>query len=149
VLLLLAVVVTLTRTGGALLLTSASSFSHDVYLHFLRPKASEREKLAVHRTMIGLLALAPLGIAFARLDLVNFVILFAVKFLTSAFFAPVVLGLNWRRSTRAAAITSMILGPAVVMLWARFQHPTLFGLEAAEAGLLANTLGFILVSLVA
>ena len=148
VLLLLAVVVTLTRTGGALLLTSASSFSHDVYLHFLRPKASEREKLVVHRTMIGLLALAPLGIAFAKLDLVNFVILFAVKFLTSAFFAPVVLGLNWPRATRAAAITSMILGPAAVMLWARFQHPTLFGLEAAEAGLLANTLSFILASLV-
>jgi len=146
-LLLLAVVVTFTRTGGALLLTSASSFSHDVYLHFLRPRASEREKLAVHRTMIGLLALAPIGIAFAKLDLVNFVILFAVKFLTSAFFAPVVLGLNWSGSTRAGAVASMILGPAVVLVWARFQHPTLLGLEAAEAGLLANTVSFLLISL--
>jgi Na+/proline symporter len=147
VLLLLAVVVTLTRTGGALLLTSASSFSHDVYLHFLRPKASEGEKLVMHRVMIGLLALAPISIALAKLDLVNFVILFAVKFLTSAFFAAVVIGLNWSRATKAGAITSMVLGPAAVMLWARFQHPTLFGLEAAEAGLLANTLSFIAVSL--
>ncbi len=147
VLLLLAVVVTLTRTGGALLLTSASSFSHDVYLHFLRPKAPEREKLMVHRVMIGLLALAPISIAFAKLDLVNFVILFAVKFLASAFFAPVVIGLNWSRATKAGAMTSMILGPAAVMVWARFQHPTLFGLEAAEAGLLANALSFIAVSL--
>ena len=146
VLLLLAVVVTLTRTGGALLLTSASSFSHDVYLHFLRPKASEREKLLVHRVMIGLLALAPISIAFAKLDLVNFVILFAVKFLASAFFAPVVIGLNWSRSTKAGAIASMILGPAAVMLWARFQHPNLFGFEAAEAGLLVNTLSFLIVS---
>jgi SSS family transporter len=147
VLLLLAVVVTLTRTGGALLLTSASSFSHDVYLHFLRPQASEREKLIVHRVMIGLLALAPVGIAFAKLDLVNFVILFAVKFLTSSFFAPVVLGLNWSGATRAGAISSMILGPATVIIWALFQHPTLLGLEAAEAGLLANTTSFIVASL--
>jgi len=146
-LLLLAVVVTLTRTGGALLLTSASSFSHDVYLHFLRPKASEQEKLIVHRVMIGLLSLAPISIAFAKLDLVNFVILFAVKFLASAFFAPVVIGLNWSGATRAAATTSMVLGPAAVMVWARFQHPTLLGMEAAEAGLLANTLSFIAVSL--
>ena len=102
---------------------------------------------SVHRVMIGLLALAPIGIALAKLDLVNFVILFAVKFLTSAFFAAVVIGLNWSRATKAGAITSMILGPAAVMLWARFQHPTLFGLEAAEAGLLANTLSFMVVSL--
>jgi Na+/proline symporter len=148
VLLLLAVVVTLTRTGGALLLTSASSFSHDVYLHFLRPKASEREKLIVHRVMIGLLSMAPITIAFAKLDLVNFVILFAVKFLTSAFFASFVIGLNWSGATKCGAITSMIVGPAAVMLWARFQHPTLFGLEAAEAGLLANTVSFIAISLV-
>ena len=147
VLILLAVVVTLTRTGGALLLTSASSFSHDVYLHFLRPRASEREKLAVHRTMIALLALAPIPIALARLDLVNFVILFAVKFLASSFFAPVVLGLNWPRANRTGAIASMILGPSAVMIWARFQHPTLLGLEAAEAGLLTNTLTFIAGSL--
>ncbi|HUA83466.1 MAG TPA: sodium:solute symporter family protein [Bryobacteraceae bacterium] len=147
VLLLLAVVVTLTRTGGALLLTSASSFSHDVYLHFLRSAATEREKLAVHRVMIGLLALAPIGIAMAKLDLVNFVILFAVKFLASAFFAPVVLGLNWSGGTRAGAVASMILGPTAVVTWAYFQHPTLLALEAAEAGLLANTIGFIVVSL--
>jgi len=147
VLFLVAIVVTLTRTGGALLLTSASSFSHDIYLHFLRPEASEQEKLAVHRTMIALLAIAPIAIAVLKLDLVNFVILFAVKFLASAFFAPVVLGLNWARSSRSAAITSMTLGPAAVLLWAKFQHPTLFGLEAAEAGLLANTISFIAVSL--
>jgi Na+/pantothenate symporter len=97
--------------------------------------------------MIGLLALAPIAIAMEKLDLVNFVILFAVKFLTSAFFAAVVIGLNWPRATRPAAIASMILGPAAVLLWARFQHPTLFGLEAAEAGLLANTLSFVIVSL--
>ena len=100
----------------------------------------------VHRVMIGLLALAPIGIAFAKLDLVNFVILFAVKFLASAFFAPVVIGLNWSRSTKSGAVASMILGPAAVMLWARFQHPNLFGFEAAEAGLLVNTLSFLVVS---
>ena len=147
-LLLFAVIVTLTRTGGALLLTSASAVSHDIVLRFFRPGASETEKLVVHRIAIAILAIVPVVIALIRLDLVNFVILLAVKLLAATFFAPVVLGLNWRRGTKAGAISAMIGGPAAVLIWQHFGNPYFLFLEAAEAGVLVSTGLFILVSLV-
>lgn len=147
-LLLFAVIVTLTRTGGALLLTSASAVSHDIFLHFFHRAASEKQKLIVHRIAIAFLAVIPIIVALIRLDLVNFVILLAVKLLAATFFAPVVLGLNWRRGTKAGAICSMAGGPIAVFIWQHLGHPYFLYLEAAEAGVLISTLLFVVVSLV-
>jgi Na+/pantothenate symporter len=97
---------------------------------------------------IAILAIVPVMIALMRLDLVNFVILLAFKLLAATFFAPVVLGLNWRRGTKAGAISAMIGGPAAVLIWQHFGNPYFLFLEAAEAGVLVSTGLFILVSLV-
>lgn len=145
---LVAVIATLTRTAGALLLTSASEISHDIYVHFLRPTAAEKEKVLVNRVAVVTLGIIPVVVAFFQFDLVNFVILFAVKLMACFFFAPVVIGLNWRRGTKAGGIAAMSGGVAVCLIWTWLGDPYLFGLEAAEAGLLASTLLFFAVSLV-
>jgi len=146
-LLLIAVVVTLTRAGGALLLTSASAISHDIFLRFFRPDAAEKEKLVVHRVAIAVLSLLPIGIALGKFDLVNFVILFAVKLLAATFFVPVVLGVNWRRATKMGAIAAMAGGFVGVLGWAYFAHPYFLGLEPAEAGILISLILFVAGSL--
>jgi Na+/proline symporter len=145
-LLLLAVVVTFTRTSGAILLTVASAMSHDIYVKFLRPAAREREKVIVARLSVLCFGAIPVFIALRRLDLVNFVVLFAVQLMACCFFVPVVIGLNWRRGTRAGAVSAILGGAAGFALWVRLAKPFFWGLDPAEAGILFSVLLFLLVS---
>jgi len=78
-LVLLGVVVTFTRTGGAVLLTASSALSHDIYVKLLRPAAGEGEKLIAARSAVVLVAILPVVIALGKLDLVNFVVLFSAR----------------------------------------------------------------------
>jgi Na+/proline symporter len=147
-LVLLAIVVTFTRTGGAILLTAASAMSHDLYVQFLRPAADEREKVMMGRLAVILFGAVPVVIALYRLNLVNFVVIFAGRLIACCFFAAVVIGLNWRRGTRLGAICSMLGGAAAFLIWSSRAHPYFWGLDPAESGLLTSTLLFIFVSLV-
>ena len=148
-LVLLAVVVTFTRTGGALLLTISSAVSHDIYLKFLRPLAGEKEKVLAGRLSALCFGVIPVFIALRRMDLVNFVVIFASQLLVSFFFASVVIGLNWRRATGEGALASMLGGAVACLTWARFAHPYLFGIDPVEAGLVVSILLLIVVSLMA
>ncbi|HXV85853.1 MAG TPA: sodium:solute symporter family protein, partial [Gemmatimonadales bacterium] len=95
-LVLLAAVVTFTRTGGAILLTVASAVSHDLYAELLRPGASERARVLVGRVSVLVFSAIPVVLALRRFDLVNFIVIYAAKLMVSFFFVPVVIGLHWR-----------------------------------------------------
>jgi Na+/proline symporter len=146
-LVLLAAVVTFTRTGGAILLTVASAMSHDIYGKLLRPGASEQAKVRAARISVLAFSFVPVAIALRKLDLVNFVVIYAAKLLVSFLFVPVVVGLNWRRATRAGALTGMTGGAATCLLWSALGHPRFVGLDPAEAGILVSALLFVGVSL--
>jgi Na+/proline symporter len=147
-LVLLAAVVTFTRTGGAILLTVASAVSHDIYGKLLRPDASDRSKVLVARIAVLVFSLIPVVIALRKLSLVNFVVIYAAKLMVSFFFVPVVVGLNWKRATRAGALAGMIGGATACLTWSVLGNPRWLGLDPAEAGILASALLFVGVSLV-
>lgn len=144
---LLAVVVTLTRTGGAVLLTIASAISHDIYLHFFRPTASEPQKVFASRAAVVTLGALPVAIALRQLDLVNFVVIFSAKMMVSFFFVPVVIGLHWKRGTRAGALWSMCGGTLACLSWSLLGKQFFWGLDAAEAGMITSAILFWGVSL--
>ena len=146
-LVLLAAVVTFTRTGGAILLTVASAVAHDLYGELLRPLASERARVLASRLSVVGFSAIPVLLAFRRLDLVNFIVIYAAKLMVSALFIPVVVGLNWRRATRAGAITSMTGGMIVCVVWSKFGSPYFLGLDPAEAGIAASAILMFAVSL--
>lgn len=147
-LVLLAAVVTFTRTGGAILLTVASAVSHDIYAELLAPNASERAKVLASRVAVVTFSAIPVMLAFRQLSLVNFIVIWAAKLMVSFLFVPVVVGLNWRRATRAGAIASMLGGMVACLVWSRFGSPYWMGLDPAEAGVLASALLMVGVSLV-
>ncbi|MDP2959468.1 MAG: sodium:solute symporter family protein [Longimicrobiales bacterium] len=138
ILVLLAAVVTFTRTGGAILLTVASAVSHDLYGKILRPGASDRAKVRASRLAVVTFSAIPVALALRQFDLVNFVVIWAAKLMVSFLFIPVVVGLNWRGATRAGAISSMLGGMAACLLWSRYGSPYLLGLDPAEAGVLVS-----------
>lgn len=146
-LVLLAAVVTFTRTGGAILLTVASAVSHDLYGELLRPEASDRAKVRAGRLAVLTFSAIPVALAFRQFDLVNFIVIWAAKLMVSFLFVPVVVGLNWRRATRSGAIASMLGGMAACLIWSRWGDPYFLGLDPAEAGVLASAACMVVVSL--
>jgi len=135
---LLAAVVTFTRTGGAILLTVASAVSHDLYAELIRPGASEQAKVRAGRLAVLTFSAIPVALALRQFDLVNFIVIWAAKLMVSFLFIPVVVGLNWRRATRAGALASMLGGMAACLIWSRLGTPYFLGLDPAEAGVLAS-----------
>jgi Na+/proline symporter len=145
-LVLLAAVVTFTRTGGAILLTAAAAVSHDLYGTLLVPGASERARVLAGRIAVVLFSAIPVLLAFAHLSLVNFIVIYAAKLMVSFLFVPVVIGLNWKRATRAGALASMLGGLGTCLAWSLLGHPNLLGLDAAEAGVFVSAALFFAVS---
>ena len=146
-LVLLAAVVTFTRTGGAILLTAAAAVSHDLYGKLIRPKADDRTKVFVSRLSVVVFSAIPVALALRQFDLVNFIVIYAAKLTVSFLFVPVVLGLHWRRGTRAGALASMVGGLSTCVVASLVGRPYFFGLDPAEAGVLASAIAFVGVSI--
>ncbi len=146
-LVLLAAVVTFTRTGGAILLTVASAVSHDIYVKLFRPDATERTKVLASRLAVLTFSAIPVALALRELSLVNFIVIWAAKLMVSFLFIPVVVGLNWRRATRAGAIASMLGGMTTCLAWSVLGSPYFLGLDSAEAGVLVSAAMMFAVSL--
>ncbi len=145
---LMAAVVTFTRTGGAILLTVASAMSHDLYAKLMVPNASERAKVRAGRIAVVTFSVIPVLLALRQLSLVNWVVIYAAKLLVSFLFVPVVLGLNWKRATRAGALAAMIGGLLTCLVWLAQRRPYVLGLDAAEAGVLVSAALFFGVSMI-
>ena len=146
-LVLLAAVVTFTRTGGAILLTAATAVSHDLYGKLLAPGAGDRARVRAARGSVVLFSAIPVAVAFRHLSLVNFTVIYAAKLMVSFLFVPVVVGLNWKRATAAGALASMVGGVATCIAWSVVARPYFLGLDPAEAGVLVSAGLFVAVSL--
>lgn len=133
-------------TVNALLLVASASVVHDIYVPILRPAADDRLELMANRAMVVVLALVPVWFAAHEVALVQFIVLFQAKLVASFFFAPVVIGLNWRRSTSAGALAAMLTGLAVCLLWS-VPSRTPLGLDAIFPGVAASIVAFVMVSL--
>ncbi len=113
----------------------------------IAPGASERAKVLASRLAVVTFSAIPVALALRQFDLVNFIVIWAAKLMVSFLFIPVVVGLNWRRATRAGAIASMLGGMAACLAWSRFGSPYFLGLDPAEAGVLVSALAMFAVSL--
>lgn len=97
-------------TAAGLLLVISSSLAHDLYIHFVDPQASEAKRLMVGRIMIlgavvvaGYFGVNPPGF-------IGQVVAFAFGLAAASFFPAILLGIFWKRTTRAGAISGMVLG---------------------------------------
>lgn len=143
---LVALLSAIMSTCNSILLVVAAGLSHDIYGRFFRPAASERERIAVGRLAIVLVALIPVPFALARFETVQTIVLEQSKFIASFFFVPLVFGLNWRRGTAAGAIGAMVCGFGACALWDFFDFGQgawkAAGVDAVEVGLAASGLAF-------
>ncbi len=99
-------------TAAGLLLVISSSAAHDLYIHFVDPKATEQKKVMVGRVMI----LFAVGIAgYFGINPPGFVaevVAFAFGFAAASFFPVIILGVFDRRINAAGAVSGMLAGLA-------------------------------------
>ncbi|MCA9998380.1 MAG: cation acetate symporter [Anaerolineales bacterium] len=97
-------------TASGLLLVISSSFAHDIYYRWLRPEASEEERLRVGRIAIvgaiflaGYLGINPPGF-------VGEVVAFAFGLAAASFFPVIFMGIFDKRANDKGAIAGMVVG---------------------------------------
>lgn len=133
-------------TANAILLVAAASVAHDLYGQVWKPFATEAQRLLANRVAVVALAILPVWFAIREVALVQLIVVFHAKLIASFFFAPVVIGLNWRRGTAAAALASMLTG-LIVCVWWTLETPTPLGIDPIFAGVASSLVAFVAVSL--
>ncbi len=97
-------------TADGLLLTITSSLSHDVYYRILRPGASTQLRLVISKSMLLLVAVLAAMVAAEKPGTILSMVAWAFSIAGSALFPALVLGIFWRRTTRAGALAGMLVG---------------------------------------
>jgi SSS family solute:Na+ symporter/sodium/proline symporter len=139
-------------TANNYLFSPATNLIHDVYERFINPHATQRQTLIVSRIIVILLG------CFALLQATQFesvleASLYAYTIYGAAVTPAVMAVLFWKRTTKQAAVTSIVLGTGITIIWKLLQQhaPRLlpFGadLDAVYPALFFSLASLIVVSL--
>ncbi len=103
-------------TADGLLLSIASAFSHDVYRGVIDPRAPAMRAVILSKALVLMVAVMAAMAASLRPESVVTLVAAAFSIAASALFAPLVMGIFWRRANRFGAVAGMLAGLSVC-LW--------------------------------
>ncbi|HET7578207.1 MAG TPA: sodium/proline symporter [Bacillales bacterium] len=112
-----AVLAAIMSTAASLLLLGASGISEDIYHKIMNKSAPQKKLIGVTRLFILVITILSVFFAVFSQKVILTLVLFAFAGLSGAFAAPLVLGLFWKRTTKAGAIVGMISGMVTVIFW--------------------------------
>ncbi len=145
--LLSAILAAAMSTADSQLLSAASAFSSDVYKPLIRKnKASDKEMLWMGRLVVLAVAVVALIIAAnPNADTIMGLVSNAWGVFGAAFGPAILLSLFWKRFNFQGAITGIVVGAAVDILWLAFLKGT--GVYEIVPGFLAGLMAAVAVSL--
>ncbi len=143
-------------TADGLLLTITSALSHDLYYRIFRPDASTQFRLVISKSLLLVVAVLAATVAAEKPGTILSMVAWAFSIAGSAFFPALVLGIFWRRATRAGALTGMILGTLLTLYYIlRVEFDSIpwlgirglhmepwFHIQSTSAGVFGVVLGF-------
>lgn len=115
--LLAAILAAIMSTISSQLLVTSSSLTSDVYQAFVRRDATQRELVAVGRVSVFAVALVAVLLAYDRQSTILSLVSNAWAGFGSAFGPVILFSLFWKRMTRAAAISGILVGAITVLCW--------------------------------
>ena len=107
-------------TVDSLLIVAGSALSYDLYQNLVDEDASQRTKDWLNRIGIAAVGITPVVLLLLGIgdgELVQLIVLLFTALMAAGFFAPVVLGVYWRRANKQGAIASIVGGVAATLLW--------------------------------
>ena len=133
-------------TADSQLLASASAFASDVYKPVFRKNATDKEMLWAGRIIVVVIAVVALLIASNPNSGTIMALVENAWGVFGAAFGPVILlSLFWRRFTFAGAVSGIVAGAAVDILWLAFLKST--GIYEIIPGFVVGLLAAVVVSL--
>ena len=134
-------------TADGLLLAIANALSHDIYYKMVNPKASTVTRLTVARVLLILVAIIAAATASTKPSGIIQMVAWAFSLAASGLFAPLVLGVWWKRTTSTGACLGMIAGFGVCLYYLvmtrYFGMDLWFGLRNISAGIFGIPVAFI------
>ncbi len=134
-------------TADGLLLAIANALSHDIYYKMVDPKADSKRRLIVARVLLVIVAVAAAWLASTKPSDILSMVAWAFSIAASGLFAPLVLGVWWKRATSAGAVCGMIAGFGVCMFYlVGTQYGGMqpwFGVRNISAGLFGIPVAFV------
>jgi cation/acetate symporter len=148
-------------TADGLLLTIANALSHDVYYKMINPNAPASTRVLISKVLLLVVALAAAYVASQKPADILFLVGAAFSFAAAAFFPALVLGIFWKRATKAGACVGMIGGLGITMYYMVTTQAWLrgvfgvtspvelwYGILPISAGIFGVPIGFALIILV-
>jgi cation/acetate symporter len=144
-------------TADGLLLAIANALSHDVYYKMVDPKANATRRLVVARVLLVVVALIAAYTASTRPSGIIQMVAWAFSLAAAGLFAPLVMGIWWKRTNAAGACAGMIVGFGVTLFYlvmtryfpadfeAMFGTKLWWGVNNISAGLFGIPLAFIVI----
>ncbi len=134
-------------TADGLLLAIANALSHDIYYKMINPQASTKRRLIVARTLLVAVALIAAAVAGTRPAGIIQMVAWAFSLAAAGLFAPLVLGIWWKRTTSIGAIVGMMAGFAVCLFYLIATHyfgmPLWFGIRNISSALFGLPVAFV------
>ena len=134
-------------TADGLLLAIANALSHDIYYKMIDPKASTMRRLTVARVLLVVVAIIAAAVAGTRPAGIIQMVAWAFSLAAAGLFAPLVLGIWWKRTTAAGAVAGMIVGFGVCAYYLvgtrYFDMPLWFGIRNISSALFGLPLAFL------
>jgi cation/acetate symporter len=148
-------------TADGLLLTIASSLSHDVYYKMIDPNASTARRVTLSKVLLLVVALGAAYVASHKPADILFLVSAAFSFAASAFFPALTLGIFWKRATGIAASMGMVAGLGTTLYYMVLTQPWMrslfgvtqpielwWGIQPISAGVFGVPVGFAVIILV-
>ncbi|NYZ11548.1 cation acetate symporter [Azospirillum sp. RWY-5-1] len=113
-------------TADGLLLAIANALSHDVYFRMINQKADTKRRLVTARVLLIGVALIAAWVASTIGGNILFLVAWAFSIAAAGLFAPLVMGVWYKRTSNAGACAGMIVGFSVTMgylIWTEFWGP--------------------------
>jgi cation/acetate symporter len=126
-------------TADGLLLTIANALSHDLYYKMINPNASTQKRIMISKILLLVVAvLAAWTAAQAPADIL-FLVSAAFSLAAAGFFAPLVLGVFWKRANKYGAISAMIVGVGITFYYMATTQVWLRGVFGVTSSIADNT----------
>jgi cation/acetate symporter len=134
-------------TADGLLLAIANALSHDIYYKMINPQASTAKRLIVARVLLVGVAILGAAVAGTRPSGIIQMVAWAFSLAAAGLFAPLVLGIWWKRTTSAGAIIGMLSGFGVCLFYLiatrYFDMPLWFGIRNISSALFGLPVAFV------
>lgn len=105
-------------TSAGLMITVASSISHDLYKVYINPNATEKQELGIAKVTTLVMSAVAVVLAVAlKNENIAWLVMLAFSIAASAIFPAMLATLWWPRTTRQAVIASILTGLGVSVLF--------------------------------